>query len=739
MAGTDGQETSARLTARSTEEVDLRTYWRVILRRRWVIASVFAAVVLVTLLVTLRQTRIYAATTSLIIDLNAPRVLNKDQVQDVLDNGVSNFLLSKEYYETQFKVITSRAVAQRVIDKLQLARDLRFLGLDVIKDEKKVEKELAEIDPVFELQGRLQVLPVKDSRVVRIQVEDRDPAWSATLANAAAEAYITETLSVRSTMTQNASDWLEQQLADLETKLAKSGDDLFKFKQAHDIVATSWEDRQSMVTQRLVALNDALTRARVQRAVFESRSEQIASLGDSITKGEPDAEAFAIVSQSRTVQELKIRFFDAQVECADFRMQYLKEHPKLVACEAKIAAARGGLLREVRTILDGARREYDEAVQTERKLLRMLTEAKADAFGVNQYEKEYLELKRTYDNNQRLYEMILQRLKETGVTGMLQMSNVRILDRAQAPDRPVSPRPVRNLALAVVLGLLGGVGLAFLLETLDVSVTTREQVEERLGLPFLGIIPSFELDKDQITRDLFVHANPHSAAAECLRSIRTNLLFMSPDRRPKTILVTSSGPGEGKTTAATSLAEIMADGGNRVLLVDADMRRPRIHKVFGVEPQHGLSSLILGEGRLDDTVRTTSVDNLFVLPCGPVPPNPAELLHTEAFKAVLAAVADRFDRVIIDSPPAGVVADAVVLSTQVDGTLFLLRAGQTSRDAAARTIRALTDVKARIFGAVLNNLDLDDQRYGQYYQYYRYGTYGTTATATARKKAADVG
>ncbi len=702
------------------DEIDLRAYWRVLVRRRWVIASVFAAAVVLTLLVTLRMTKIYAAATTLIIEHNAPRVLDREQVQDVMDTGPGAYWMSKEYYETQYKVITSRAVAQRVIDKLQLAKDLRFLDLEDVKDPKKLEEALAETDPAEELQDRLRVLPVKDSRVVRIEVEDRDPAWAATLANAVAEAYITENLSVRSTMTQSASDWLEQQLADLETKLAKSADDLFKFKQANDIVAATWEDRQGMVSQRLVAVNDALTKARVTKAQLESRSEQIAALGDAIAKGDPAAEAFAIVNQSRTVQELKVKYFDARIECADMKARYLDDHPKLGACEAKLAAAREGLSREVRAILDGARREYVEAVQTERKLARLLDETKTDAFGLNQHEKQYLELKRAHDNNQRLYELVLQRLKETGVTGMLQMSNVRVLDRAEPPEKPVRPRALRNLLLAALLGGALGVGLAFLLETLDTSITTREQIEERLGVPLLGVIPRVAASEGPAP-ELAAWSSPTSAVAECLRSIRTNLLFMSPDRPLKTILVTSSGPGEGKTTTASSLAEIMAGAGSRVLLVDADMRRPRLAKVFGVEPEKGLSSLILGEGTLEGTIQRTEVPNLEVLPCGPIPPNPAELLHTGAFAQILAAVAGRYDRVIIDSPPAGVVADAVVVSTQVDGTVIVLKAGETSRDAAVRTVHTLAGVKARIFGVVLNDLDREDHRYGEYTYYYQYG------------------
>jgi polysaccharide biosynthesis transport protein len=720
MSRNDQAEGYVRPATDGGEELDLRAYWRTIVRRRWVILGVFAAVVVLTVLVTLRQTKIYASTATLIIDLNAPRVLGKTDVEDVVDSGTGGYWYTKEYYETQYRVITSRAVAQRVVDKLQLARDLRFLGLEQVRDADKLEEELKKIDPAVELQERTKVLPVKDSRVVRIQVEDRDPRWAATLANAIAEAYITENLSVRSKTTQGASDWLEQQVADLEAKLGKSSDELFQFKQAHDIVATSWEDRQSMVSQRLVAVNDALTKARVTKVQLESRSEQIEALRDSIVNGEPSDQAFAIVSQSKSVQDLKVRYLDAKIDCADMRVRYLEEHPKLSACEAKLSAARGALAQEVRTILEGARREYDEAVQTERKLTRLLQDTKVDAFGLNQHEKEYLELKRAHDNNARLYELVLQRLKETGVTGMLQMSNVRILDRAEPPEKPVAPRPIRALLLAIVFGLSSGVGLGFLLEYLDTTITTREHVEERLGIPLLGIIPRVERGESSVNApEMTVAAHPNSAAAECLRSIRTNLLFMSPEKPLRTILVTSCAPGEGKTTTAAALAETMADSGNRVLLVDADMRRPRLHKVFGISSRTGLSALILGEGSLDTAVVPTAVLNLHVLSCGPVPPNPAELLHTEAFGRLLDEMSRHYDRVILDSPPAGVVADAVVISTRVDGTLMVVKAGQTSRGAAKRTTSALAAVQGRTLGVVLNDVDLASRNSAS--DYYSYG------------------
>ncbi|WP_242392050.1 GumC family protein [Anaeromyxobacter oryzisoli] len=697
------------------DQLDLRAYWRVLVRRRWTILAVFAAVVLLTLVATLRQPRVYAATATLIIDLQAPKVLNNKDVQDVVETGTSSLYSSKEYFETQYKIITSRAVAQRVIEKLQLARDPRFLGLEGIKDTAKLEQALAKLDPPAVLQDRLSVVPVKDSRVVKLVVEDRDPKWAATIANAVADAYIAESLSVRANTTQSASDWLEQQLADLEAKLAQSGDALYKFKQAHDIVATSWEDRQNVVSQRIAAINDALTKAQVQRATLEARNELLTKSVDAL-KDDPQADATLLSAQNMAIPDLKVRYLDAKVECADLASRYLPNHPKVEGCNAKVAAARTNLDREIQNTIGGARREYDEAVGAEKKLSQLLEKAKGESFGLNQYEKEYLELKRAHDNNQRLYEMVLARLKDTGVTGMLQMSNVRVLDRAEPPEKPVRPQPVRNLALAILLGLAGGVGLAFLLETLDTTITTREQIEERLGLPFLGVIP--RIDKaDGHSPELAIHSAPTSAASECLRSIRTNVLFMSPEKPLKTILVTSSGPGEGKTTTAASLAATMANSGNRVLLVDADMRRPRVHKVFGLAPGAGLSSLILGDGALEAAVVRTEVPNLDVLPCGPVPPNPAELLHTQSFAKLLEQLSRRYDRVVIDSPPAGVVSDAIVVATKVDGTLVVVKAGQTSRDMAARTVRNLANVQARVLGTVLNELDLSDRRYAQYYSY----------------------
>lgn len=704
------------------DDFDLREFWRTILRRRWLVFPVFAAVVLLSVVVTLRQTKIYDATCTIIIDLNAPRILDKDQVQDVVDTGTGGYWYSREYYETQYKVISSRAVAQRVADHLALGKNAAFLGL---RGEQRTALETGKIhpDPVRVLQRSLRVEPVKDSRVVRIRYEDPDPQLAATIANAFADAYIAESLAVKSNTTQNASVWLEQQLAGLEKKLDASARALFEFKRDHDIVATSWEDRQSMAAQRLTAVNEALTKVRVRKAELQARTQAFGDLSAKVTTGDVPLEDISALSEFDTIQATKLRYLEARSECADLRVKYLEDHPKLEACDKKRSLAHQSLQDELKSALRSVQREFAEVQATEKNLLQLLNETKTDALNLNQYEREYVELKRTNDNNQRLYELVLKRLKDTGVTGMLQVSNVRVLDRARPAGRPLRPKPVRNTALAVFLGLLAGVGLAFLAEKMDTSIVSQEQVEEVLGLSFLGIIPRIPQTKDGALAELVVHHLPKSATAECLRAVRTNLLFMSPEKPLRTILVTSSGPQEGKTTTAASLAITMSGSGNKVLLVDGDMRRPRVHRIFGLPNTVGLSALILGEVGLADAVRPSGIPQLDVLPCGPIPPNPAELLHTAAFRRILEEVGTRYDRVIIDSPPVGVVADAVVVSTLVDGALVVLKAGATSRDLAAQGVKQLRDVNARVFGAVLNNLDLDDQRYGQYSYYYQYGSY----------------
>ena len=716
------------------ETVDPMVYLRALLRRRWlVLGCSLLSLGLVSVWV-LRQPKVFEATTSVIIDASAPKFLDSEKVQDVTESGAGNFWYNREYYETQYKVIVSRAVAMRVVDKLGLQSDAAFLGLTKVADPKIREEAMKNADAASLLQGKIKVEPVKDSHLLYIKVRDLDADRAALLANEVAEAYLEENLALKLRVTESAEKWLGDRLEQLSGQAKKSELALYDFKKSQDMLSASLEDRMNMVSAQLTSFNGSLTDVRTKIAGLKARVEAISKARAGAEAGQLHwAEGLALDQQEGDViKQLKLRYINQKSECAQLEGRYLPGYPKLVACQEALKSAQADLVHELEMIVRTAELELTQETVRERNLLGLFDKAKGEAFEVNKKQIEFEHFKREADNDQRLQDLVMKRLKDIELSGLVRTSNVRVLDAARPAYGPVSPRVFLSLMLALIVGLLGGVGLALALEFLDTSIFTQEQVERWLGVTFLGIIPSISRTKEGKPMDLVVHEQPKSAVAECCRSVRTNLLFMSPDKPLRSILVTSSGPQDGKTTAAVSLAVAMAENGKRVLLLDADMRRPRVHKVFNVGNGMGLSSLILGQGKLEDAVKTTQVPNLSVMACGPVPPNPAELLHTDAFAGILGKLGERHDIVIIDSPPVGAVSDAVVLATQVDGTVFVLKAGNTSRDHARRSLRALLDVKARVFGAILNDLDLEDRRYGGYYYYERYGYYGERKESPAQ-------
>lgn len=715
---------------------DPRMYWRTILRRRWVIVGVFLTVAGLFAAYTFRLPKIYSAAATIIIDMSSPKVLGAGQVQDVVDSAPGSYWFSKEYYETQYNVLRSRAVAARVAQRVLTQRDDEFLGKDQNLPGEAWANGLKALgalrervknasDPSSVFLGRVRIEPVKESRVAKLAIDDEDPVLAAALANAFAQSYMDHNVASKSTTTTEATESLELRLPDLESKVQLAADALDEFKRKHDIVSPTYDDRVKMVTGRMLRLNEELTNAIVAKAQLKARNDAIAAM--KTAAGVDDVARGALVPESYApiIQQLRIRYFDIRNDCDELEQRMLAQNPKLQACHAKLKNAWMALQAEVDTVLRRAQADYNNVAQTEKNLSKELNETKAEAQLVSTFEPEYLKLKRAHETNVRLYEVALKSLKETGLSGTTRMSNVNWLDQARPILSPTKPNVRLNVLLGALAGLILGFALAFMVEFLDNTVTSQEHIEERLGLTFLGILPSIGSEKvgSAPGPELVCYEQPKSAVAECCRAIRTNLLFMSPDRPLKSILVTSAGPRDGKTTTAASLAITMVESGSKVLLVDADLRRPRVHSVFKVSNGAGLSSLIVGEGKLADTVKSSGVPNLDLLTCGPVPPNPAELLHTEKFRELLAEMGKRYDRVIIDSPPVGAVADAVVVSTLVDGTVMVLKAGNTSRDMARRTVRSLTDVNARIFGAVLNDLNLEDRHAGGYYYYTKYGYY----------------
>ncbi len=715
----------------SAETPTLRDYFAILSKRRWVFAAFFFVVVLGAGVWVFREPRVYQATCTVEINPMAPKPTGTS-IQDVSAVGGGYYWQEKAFSETQYQIIRSRMVSQRVVDKLGLADDAAFLGLAKVKDPEQRQKLMQQADATGRLQGMIEVDPVKDSRVVKLSVEDTDPARAQQLANAVADAYMATNLDRKLAATRAASTWLADQLDGLNTKLEQSEVKLFDFKRQNDILTASIEDRQSIESQRLVAFNDALTKVSIRRAELEAERSALQDAKRRFAAGDRHAlEAVPAVADSETVTGLRQQLLALEEEKSALSERYLDKHPKLAEVDSRIADARVGLASEIERIIQVKERQYAEVVDTQHQLQRLIAGAKREAFDLNKHEIEFDKLKRDEDNNKRLYDIVLKRHKDTDLLELLRTNNVSVLDRALLPVTPVKPNRKVVMVLAVILGALGGVALSLFFEYLDDTMKSQDDVEKVLGVSFLGIVPTIrEQGQEQLSaaergrhHDLHAHRRPKSAVAECVRSVRTNLFFMTPDHPLKRLLVTSSGPQEGKTTVATNLAIAMAQSGSKTLLVDTDMRRPRLHRAFGLANDAGVSNLIMGQARIEDVVKETPVPNLFVLPCGPVPPNPAELLHTQRFQQLLTELEGRFERIILDSPPVAAVADALILSGVVDGLVLVVKAGHTSRELALRTRQSLDDVNARIFGVVMNDIDLEKRGYGYYYYYQRYGYY----------------
>lgn len=724
--------------------VDIWEYLRII-RRRWLLIVLSVLVVVgLTAFVTLRMTKIYRATSTVQIETQAPQVLGKD-IEDVVEMGTGSFWSNVEYYETQYRIIESRDVSMRVVKRYRLNEDPEFMG---IPKEERGAFEPATLEEAAEvLQSMITVEPVKDSRLTKVHVENPDPERALLYANAVVDAYVDKNLETMLQSTVDAVDWLSKQLDEAKSELTQSEEKLRSYKKENSILSISLEDRQNLLAAQMTAAAANLTEARSKRIEIQARKNAFAKAAK---VEDPMAIPLDALNSNPLIQQLKQKFAELSQDYGELDSRYGENHTKIVEIKAKMERIREDIAREVSNVISSVDAELVAARSTEAGLEKALDELKAQAQELADKEGPYRTLAREADNNEEVYKLLLGRTKEADLSKLLRVNNVTVLDRALLPEAPVKPRIHLNLALAFIFGLLLGVGLAVLIEFADRTVKTQEDLEA-LGVSFLGIVPSIDssttygstvygsggsrkkrakvqdrLVDGEINFDNFVHEHPKSQVAESLRSIRTNLLFMSADRSVRRLLVTSPSPQEGKTTVAANLAIVMAQSGSRVLLVDTDMRRPRVHKAFGIaRPRVGLSTMILGESTAERAISQTGMENLDVLVCGPTPPNPSELIHTDAFRAVVDEISGMYDRVIFDSPPVGVVTDAAILSKMVDGTILIVKSLKTTRDAARHAIGTLKDIDAEILGAVLNDLDLNNRKYGQhYYHYYKkYGYY----------------
>ena len=743
--------------AEAEEGPDIRAYWRIIQKRRWTILSILLITFASVLIVTIKEKPVYRATTLLEIEKenpNIPTVQELFQLEDVSDN----------YLETQYKVLQSDTLARRVIEELQLAQVKEFNppkgGWFWDNTHAAARGEGLVVDPETEqaillrFNDRLSVEPVRRSRLVQVSFESQDPSVAAKALNALSSNYIQENLESRWDAAQKASEWLSQQLQTFKAKLEKSEDDLQDYAQNNGLLFLETEkgDTENIVDERLRQLQDELTKAQADRYTKESLYRLVQA---------GDYSALPGVVDNKLMQDLTERLADLQKEEAALTPTFTNDYPKVKQIQSQIDDVQKILNQERKRAAQGITDDYLAAVRREALVREAFDQQQQQANLVAARAVQYNILKREVDTNKQLYEGLLQRLKEAGVSAGMNASNIRIVDAAVPPTKPVSPQPILNLGLALLLGLGCGVGVAFLQEHLDNTLKTSDDIERLLRVPTLALIPSREslnhggggvyglagqglslpngngklahLDKESGNSWIRIDGNgtQHSALSEAFRGLRTSVLLSAAGRPPRSLTFVSAEPGEGKTTIASNLAICLAQLGKRVLLIDGDMRRPCVHKLFDIKDHPGgLVTYLTGEDEWRHVVRPTGITDLDCLVCGPVPPNPSELLSSDRMHTLIREAMVDYQFVLVDAPPLLNVADGRILATLVEGAILVVKGGSTSRDLALQAQLHVRDVGAHLIGVVLNDIDL--RHNGYYYGYSQYGGYGENKTRPAK-------
>lgn len=709
-------------------------------KHKWLVLGVAVAVAVLVVFWTLRMPRMYEAVVTLKYDPNPIRPLG-NSIEDVADQD-SNYWATHEFIQSENYVLQSRSLSERVVRKVGLNHDASFFGVPV--DERRNWRGVSVEYAAQMLQMQISVEGVRDTRIVEIRVLDQDPERAAVLANAIADEYREKTMEDRTESTESTLNYLNPRLDDLKRRLEASEIALHEFKRDHDVLSVSMEDRQNLVANAIEQLSQQVTTVRAKRIELGARLGQLRSAN----REDPFDVHASELAASQEATHLREGYRAKIAERQSLATRYGLNHPRMQALNLEIDTLRAQMHAVVQSVIDEVAGDLREAQATERGLMGALAEANAQGLELNLREIEYSRLNRERENNSKLYGVLLERTTETELGKTRRVSRAQIIDRAIKPTEPVSPRIRVNIAGGILAGLMLGIAAAFLAARLDRTVKTVEDAEG-LGLTVIGMLPSIEEGESEpekrrrrrrrgVTdisglpggRDLIVHTRPMSSVAEFCRTIRTNLMFMSADNPLRTLLVTSPGPREGKTTVATSIAITLAQSSKRVLLIDTDLRRPRIHRTFDCPSTVGTTSVLVGDASLEEAVQETVVPGLFILPCGPIPPNPAELLHTAKFRELVEEASRTFDRVVLDSPPLGAVTDAAIISPQVQGTILVVKAQATARDAVRTSLRQLNDVGSNILGGILNDVDLSEQNYGygSYYggYYYARGNYYTS-------------
>lgn len=714
------------------EALDLKSYLRIIQRRKWGILGLALFITLLVAVIVFMMTPVYSSSVSVLVEQNKSKLSSMDAVY----GGAGS---DQAYYQTQVEMLKSRVLMEAVVDRLKLTSHPLFnvpvqhsfvggllsgLGMDtakpLVRDEQKARKGIAGA-----LAGMVTIDPSRTSQLIKISVASTDREMAATIANSIADTYIELDLEERYKMTQKATSWMNVRLVSLKDNLDKSERALQLYREQHNIIDTKGLELGGATSQLGASLGN-LTAARLARAQAQTNLEQVRhAKGTEFT--------LPIVQRNPLVASLMGAVSEHERKVSELSNRYGNQHPKLLQAQAELKQAKENLRLQVADVVSGFEREYEMARANENVLAGAVAEAKQAIQGSNRKEYELTALEREVKTNRELYDMFMGQLKGTTAVSDMQTVVARVVDPAIASEAPLKPNKRMIIASAFVLSLLLGIGVAFMLEHLDTSVRSAEDAERKLGLPMLAAVPMIELAAGQSV-GLHYRDAPKSLFSEAIKTIRTGILLSGIDHPKKTLVITSSVPGEGKSTVAVNLALAHAQT-KRVLLIDCDMRRPSIAKVLGLDNTHpGLSMLVLGVVKLENCVYKMEGTTLEVLTAGAIPPNPLELIISEKFKELLAQLSETYDTIIIDSPPVQLVSDAVILASMATGVVFVLKADATPFQLARRGIRALQRGGASMYGIVLNQANFkNEEYYGGYGKYNYHAYYGEDAEKTAAK------
>jgi len=699
---------------------DARQYLAMLHKRRSLLVACVGVSLLAATVYNYTTRPLFRATAQLLIDPSLPDVLPGRDLLAGMTRG-------REYRNTQYQLLAGRNLAEQVVERLRLQSSPEFQAGPILSPWERLRERLLGpqengssigLSPAIRaFRSRLSVEPLPQSNLVNLRFAAYDPEIAAAAANALAEAYIRATLTLRSTTTSEATSWLGARLGDQRGRIEQAEQALQAYEEREGMV--NLEEREQLVEQKLETLHGALMEARTERMAKETLYNEIAAVPRS------ELEAYPLVMNNGLIQGLRGELAELERDRRRRSGTLGERHPDMLRLQADIEEIQAKIEAETGKLVRSLENGYGTALRQEENLQASLEPVQREMQEIKRKAVEYRVLKREVEANQQLFKNLMNRNVETGLEGELEATNLRIVERAEVPGSPFSPRRARNYQLALLLGLALGLGLVFVVEQMDNSVKTPEDVKESLDLPFLGMIPDWSVGRSQGEgpgSSPLILKNPRSSLAEAYRLVRTNLIFSSPDTSHRVLLVSSVNPAEGKSTTAVNVAASLALNGARVLVVDADLRRPTLAKHFEVSSAPGLSDLIVGSCELVDAVRETQFKGLDVIPSGYLPPTPAELLGSARMRSFLRSLPEEYEWVLVDAPPVLAIADAPVLSTYVDGMILVIAAEKTARPAVQRTIDQVRAVGGKLVGVVLNKVNLERNAYyfGQYYgEYYR--------------------